>query len=457
MQTIDIAPSVQIKTVAESVPFRGLLQPTISNTGEQTLSVTLWLFSIGKSMDHLVASSPLSMVEPNGQSVATIEVSDSAPKGPYVLFATVNSPGQSVHIPASVVEPFICIWVGEPAPIDVGAAVTEAMTKQRQHIERPLYAQNYDGNQRFSVDVLLEGCMLDYPQAIEGGFMKPLHFGMSCQSEIAAINGLVGENTFKMEAPLDQAYQSDHPLTMVSFTAVFAPNEGSAYEAVMERVSLISGVLAMVRMASSRIAATLVRDVNGACKFILPRRAYPGNLVPGLVVGESAKELESFVDAALKDPWVGLIVRMYNEAVAEYDPLFKVVRLWSVLESCAKRRELPGFYAAIKDPKKKLYTISGEDIKGHDLATVCYFIQEEARAKEWGRVNANVSNCELLRRANVVRNVGAHEGVLNEATLNASAKKAAADFMFKEGGLTSLQILAQYGLSAAKRYALSMA
>lgn len=455
MGSINITPNIQVSTPDESVAHPGLLRAVISNMGEQPVVVTLWLFSIGKSMNHLVSSSRQCIVEPKSEAETTVELTDGSPKGPYVLSATVTPPGEGVRIPAGISEQYISIWSGEPTPDEVRVAITQALDQQRQHVERPLYAHDYTGSQRFSVHFLLEGCMLDYPQPIEGGFMKPLDFGMSCQSEIAAINKVLGENAFNVETPLDQDWQRNHPLTMVSFTTVLAPDESAAYEAVAERVSLISGVLAMVRMASSRVIAALVLEECGACKFVLPRRAYTGNLAPGLVSGELAKELDSFVDAALNDPWVGLIVRMYNEAIAEENPLFKVVRLWTVLESCAKRRHLPGFDSALKDPKHKLYSVSGEQIKGKDLATVCYFVQEEARAKEWGRVDANVSNCELLRRAYVVRNIGAHEGVLNEASLNATSKTAA-NFIFMERGLTGLQILVQYGLSAIKRHALSM-
>ncbi len=358
---------LDISIVSSTAAIPGTIIIDVSSIDELPVVVTAQLIRIGERLSHPVASGvPLAV--PTGQSRrSSLTVAPGLTSGPYGLafsFDWLEPEGKSQTTHSNELLP---VWLSDDGmyPTDVVASVNEAFRAQARYVGTPIRARNYTGEEAFRVFVLLEGCQLDYQQPIEGGTISPLPFGVSCESQIAVVNRFCGSPTFSMEAAGASYFQARHPLTLVTYSNVLATDEEEAKRAIDDRVETLSGILAMVRSASSRPIAFLVQRIdNNATRMILPSDEYRGNLVPGILPGQVTEDLALHVRAARKDPWLTLAVNMFNDTLGERNALFQVVKLWAVLEACAKRRD----FDPPKAPGNKKYVVASEVVNSADLA-----------------------------------------------------------------------------------------
>ncbi len=329
------------------------------------------------------------------------------------------------------------IWLTESgdAPTDVPAAVGLALENQRAYVERELRFDGYEGDQCYSICFLLEGCKLDHWQPIEGGFIAPLAFGTEPDSHLSAINRMLAPKArFELTETERIRYASGHPLSQIVFTRVRAPNPASAASAVQGRISLLLGIIAMDRGAPPRIVARLFEETKEQRPMlVLEYGEYQGNLLGDMFGGTVTEQLNECIQAVEADPWISLVVGFYNDAVAESNYLFRVVKLWATLEACAKRRDLE--LQEVRG-KKGTYLVESIEVKGKDLATVASYVQKEVHPVEWAD-NRKI-DIEAARTFYQVRNIGAHEGVLDYASLS-KAESDSVSYLFEEGRLRQLE------------------
>lgn len=132
-----------------------------------------------------------------------------------------------------------------------------------------------------------------------------------------------------------------HPSTAVLLPQVWAPDFESAHRLAVERIERLQLVLSVNRLAKAMPIALIVeqRQVDGASRS----RVYPlgthygGNLMGGVIAGESPELLTAEFEGLESDPVARLGASLFAEALAETDEDFRFFKHWSALEVLSER------------------------------------------------------------------------------------------------------------------------
>ena len=352
--------------------------------------------------------------------------------GAYRLFVSPASQVQYIGGPVPTIASIpIFVKADGPFPSSVEEEISRQESLQFAYVRKVFRAEDYDGDKSFFVQVLLEGCRLDHDQPIEGGFLSRVPFGIGPQSQVAAVARLWPALRVEADEELRQIFEAGNPLALVSFHSVNAPDQDLAFSAIRSRLNTLIDVLALDRDAPARVVAISVSEQNSLGSYVtLVPKSYPGNLLSGFFSGAVTDSLDDFVRAAEIEPWISLIISMYTDAVAERNPLFRVVKLWAALEACAKRCR-----ASASQPWPREFSFEGESASG-DLGAVCrYIIDETAQAAPLGD---GTSRMAILKKLYLVRNIGAHEGVINRPSLTPERQEAV-QYVLGGGGWRELR------------------
>jgi len=401
------------------------------------------LFSIGPAVTTFVRGSSFNVETASASQAFEFDLGE-CPPGPYWLITQGQPPGSPQGLPGMPPPlPSIPIWIRASSAETVDAAyrVSQAISQQEEYRNRPIGEKSNSNAKSYKIYFVLEGCRLDYSQPIEGGYVYSMGFGTGVESHSAIINKVLTGVTFPIGEATCQIYEQAHPIIVVAFNDIRAEGPDEAVRIVRGRVDLICGVLALDRSSAPKPIAVIRMSPLGQLDVAFFVSPYYGNMLSGFVAGQVTESLDRFVRAAEIDPWIGLVLGMYVDAIAEKNNLFRVVKLWSLLESCAKRRDWPGFP---KKDSKGFYSLKLGRLFGKDLAKVCHYLCSEIGFSD-NNFSSKVGFIDIVTCCYRVRNVGAHEGVIDPQG-HAPETQEALRFVFEEGGLRILTNWAEAAL-----------
>lgn len=212
---------------------------------------------------------------------------ESLPDGLYV--AVLNEPSDDnailnpTYLPPPAGKPF---WVGDNEPDDLLTATGQAQSEQDAFRKTEVRQHGYVGPERLALHVILDRCLLDYHQIVEGGRLSPLPIRLGSKGIVEVINTLRPDDIrFNNIFEINDTYSLEHPLALATFLNVAAESVGTAITAVQPRLGRILGALTLDRSATPTPLANLSKRPDGQFSLSLPQATYTGNLISGFDPG----------------------------------------------------------------------------------------------------------------------------------------------------------------------------
>jgi hypothetical protein len=295
-------------------------------------------------------------------------------------------------------------------PIEnLGAAVREAVLAQNDFRNREIRAPEFQGDRKTEVMILIEGCLLDYEQFIEGAVLKPLPQKVSGSGVYDAVNCILAPLGITMDfSGLAQNYESARPLCTLTFVNIQAPDATSAIGAIQSRVHRTLAALAEDRSCSPHILAYIVH-AGEDWTVNLPHDVYRGNLIPGFGAG-AASLVEFFTSAAEKDPWIDFAMQLLRSARSQKNPDTQLFVAWSLIEAAAKRVIPKSGAVVMTDQGVPLTSARGNITLQQDVGRVLVYMRDHVFAHPVTMAPASTAFFGRVLAVYRARNMIAHEG-----------------------------------------------
>lgn len=443
---------IDAATVAEihgPVLTAGEVTLTIRCSHQVHVNIAVGLYLLKRSMPSLQFGTSISF-EPGGLETRSIEMTVSN-AGPYALVLVPHLDPPAIALPSGDVSrpgswppfnpdrPYTALWVseGEPAPDDIQMEADRMLQAQTEYTRFELRDAGYTGSQHMIVHVVLQGCMLDHRQPIEGGWIAPLAKGLGPESMLASINSLLEERgvSFTLTDHGQAIYRQARPLAMVSFSNVVSSDDAGALRAINDRLTVLVASMAMDRGGAAKALAFIIEGPEpDALRFHPSSEIYEGNLVGGFVSGQITDYLDRMWAASRVDPWILFAANLYREILAEKVLQYRLFKAWSLVEAAAKRRRPQSDVPVVNDDGLPMIA-RGSPLTGkRDLGRVIMYLRDvnDGLGYAPGQFSA-----DDIQSAYFIRNKVAHEGGVNLAswTPASSHEERARDFYANMGWL----------------------
>lgn len=321
--TTDLSMEMEIGTPGEQECY------ILAFLGKERSEWRIGIYSMNPSGPSMMIEAPRVTLDDGGKYYMPIW--NKWPDGLYI--AKIFSP--SLHNAESGIHSK-AFWLGNGQPEDLDRALEDAQFEQKQFKEREIRLPGFQGDRRIFLHVLIDGCYLDYNQHFEGGYLSPLGHALHPDSIVSAINKILPEGVdFTDTALLNESYGREHPLCLVTFVNVQAPDNAGAANAVQDRLARILAALAEDRGASPEIIAYLA-EANGDFKLFTPSNIYRGNLIAGFGPNITGM-LDLFEKAGQADPWIDFALGLMRTIRIQRNPESQLFQAWIFIEAAAKR------------------------------------------------------------------------------------------------------------------------
>jgi len=333
--------------------------------------------TLGFSIFRLIPSGPQMMLGTNlafdNEGVARIPLFDALPTGLYVVVTGPAPTDNRLSFPHFVPPPGgHTFWLGDGPPADLNAAVQTALEEHHAFANREFRAVGYEGSDQQTLHVLLDGCLLDYPQRFEGGYLQPVPHRLGVSSIVDAVNKLLPPGiAFGNASAIDGDYGREHPLALVTFNRVVAENDSAAIAAIAPLLQRILGALTLDRGANPTPLAYISERQGGVFGLrVAMGQIYRGNLAPGFGPGITGL-MDVIERASIADPWTSFALELYRNVKLQRDASAQVYQAWAMLEAAAKR-------AVPRDPAVPVLNDAGEELssQGRDLGRVIVYLRD---------------------------------------------------------------------------------
>lgn len=396
----------------------GSFRLTVAPISESPFFVSIALYFMGRSVPS-PAYVGAHRVDPADPATWCVDLSAPRP-GMYTLALAIRNEGytSTAEFPQfDLNKPFVSLWMGKnlgDAPQDLAAAVADVVRQQADFRTRTLFQSGYEGPNRYSVHALLEGCLVDFAQTIEGGSIHPLKNGLGPESAIAAVNRVIAhwDVQFSINSSLDEDYKRSRPLAWVTFAQVGAASDAEAIDAISSRLLGLCGALAVERGSyPSPISYVIETIATGEWGIRFASKSYRGNLVSGFIAGSVTELLDDFSLATPSEPWIGFALGLLKEAIREEDQAHKLFKAWSLLEAAAKRRIAQSSTVVFDECGHPIpYRLSALTCN-QDLGRVIIYLRDHAKRVYGGQMGVHIwTPSEKIMAAYKLRNMVAHEG-----------------------------------------------
>lgn len=301
------------------------------------------------------------------------------------------------------------LWIGDQASGNLNHELDKALSAQLAYRDREIRAPQFAGDNRLRVQVLVEGCRLDYQQLFEGGFLTPLGFELGPEAVLNAVHQFL-EVRFTDTSKVRTDYGREHPLCLVTFVNVQAATLAQAVEAITPRLTRVLSALAENRGATPK-AIAFVSDRGGNYDLWVPTGIYRGNLVPGF--GPGATFLFDAYDRAIQnEPWIGFALDIMRAVRLQTNQQTQLFMAWSLVEAAAKRTIPRSNTPVLDDGGIQLLGSRGRPLTlEQDLGRVIVYLRDHVgRGMLAMPAGSSPDFYDQLRLAYQCRNQIAHEG-----------------------------------------------
>ncbi len=270
------------------------------------------------------------------------------------------------------------VIAGQPSYVVNGSELIDlAIAEQSQFREHEIRAQDFTGENKLALYVIVDGCDLDYPQFFRGGRLQPLQQRIGPESLVAVVNSVLPEGSVPFFADvLRDAYSQAHPLCLVTFVNVQAPDLSAAVDASKKPLERVLGALSEDRSAPPQVLAYLAQDQTGAFSLTFPVETYSGNRVPGF--GPGVTGLLDMIDKAVQeDDWIDFALSLMRSVRLQTNIETQIFQAWSLIEAAAKRAIAPDGSTQILDDTGQHIRIGGKILtQGQDLGRVIVYLRD---------------------------------------------------------------------------------
>lgn len=279
---------------------------------------------------------------PNLLSLNAIQVPSNPAQADASIDPQVPTPPESFPIepPAVLRKPS----AGETEWADGEEALDRLVRDREKAFDAELFAPGATSTDSlWTAVVLAEHILLTAPTRVPGLRVMPLN-RESNEPRLRATSDLLTALTVEigMSAPGAINFPAaDRPLAIVLIPKLRSPNEAETIQEAAQLARRVLDVIGLNRGDSPALLAAAVglHQADGTVAVqaatTLDRR-YSGNLIGGMISGESVTGLNNQWRHAQGDPRVFLWLRLFNEALADPRWDYRVFRCFNLLEGVAK-------------------------------------------------------------------------------------------------------------------------
>lgn len=199
-------------------------------------------------------------------------------------------------------------------------------------------------NRLHRVVSVLTGVLTTRHSVYPGLLTVPLDERPVDREHLDLVNGFLG--SLKLPVVVDTGKWSlsksnRYPSTAVLLPQVWAPDFEGAHRLALERIERLQLVLALNRLAKATPVALIIEqrqsDDTSTSRVYPLGTHYTGNLMGGVIAGESPEQLAAEFAGLESDPVARLGASLFAEALAETDEDFRFFKHWSALEVLSER------------------------------------------------------------------------------------------------------------------------
>lgn len=332
------------------------------------------------------------------------------PSGLYVVQAT-RIEGANASEPHEDVLIAPKFWLGDDEPADLDDAFRQAKAEQAAFRDREIRADGFTGDNRLRLQVLIDGCLLDYSQNFEGGILTALGDALKPQSILDAVHKILPQNVrFDDTNEIYSTYARGHPLCLATFVNVQAAGHSEAIAAVLPRLKRVMAGLGEGRGATPHPIA-FVSDRTDLYSLSIDEGIYRGNLVAGFAPGVTYL-LDLYERAAQNNPWIDFALELMRVVRAQKNAETQLFMAWSLIEAAAKRKVSAAATVLFDDSGAALPGRGGQPLKqSSDLGRVIVYLRDHVGRNMLGlQVGASHDFYDQIFLAYRCRNQIAHEG-----------------------------------------------
>ena len=234
------------------------------------------------------------------------------------------------------------------------AADARRKEEERERLyDSPLGDPEGAGAVGFKVLMFVERVMLTRPLRVPGVQLLPLRTGdrpagNASTDEANVISGVLWQLGWQVSVDAEgwvQATSRERPITVMHVPRVFAASEEEALYLARQKRDRLLDLMALHRGSYGVPFATAVQPLTGsqeeryaATRFYPEVESFEGNMLGGVVSGESPKVWLDHDRAVISNPFVALCLSLFKEAQGETDLDFAYFRYWNLLEVIAYDR-----------------------------------------------------------------------------------------------------------------------
>jgi len=193
--------------------------------------------------------------------------------------------------------------------------------------------------------VFLKNCLAH--SLLECGDFEIVPFdGLGCTDELNLMQTFLTRfqpgSLNETDRVIEQAKRGQ-PTVVVHFRRLAAPSTDACFILAEQQAELIACLLAIQRHSYASVVGTIIQDLTaGASRWRVRVPNYTGNLLGGVLAGESAETLSKRLAAVQHNDSLQLYVKLFREAREEQDAEFAYYRFWTLLEMIARAKNLAG-------------------------------------------------------------------------------------------------------------------
>lgn len=206
----------------------------------------------------------------------------------------------------------------------------------------PVYISSFQPMKRFEAYAFIAGLNIGSHYRFPNHEFYPARYGFQRKSELEALNHYITNytvaQTFKdYSSHVHEQFAQKYPVVVGYFPCLVANNTEECTNYVKETSELFLEAISVTRNATGRVFdILLINAATGESHLFSNVQPYSGNLVAGQMAGENVQNLIQYVNRIARDPFMRLLVKMYQEAMDDKNPDFQIVRLWGILEFLAE-------------------------------------------------------------------------------------------------------------------------
>lgn len=196
----------------------------------------------------------------------------------------------------------------------------------------------------YAIFMFVKNILIGTRIRMESMELVPTNSGLTRHDENSFVNEFLKNNTstnvrFEVTKEIDSQERASNPVCLVHFPAILAASKEEAFEYCRNVVETLLLALALSRESAGEIFECVIysHDTGRSDKLILSN-GYKGNLLTGVLAGESPEILGGYLKGLTNDSMGRFLADLYKAAWREVDPRYMYIRLWQILELMADQR-----------------------------------------------------------------------------------------------------------------------